>query len=98
VTLFVVALQLLVLASTLPTQGAAQNVQGDPSTVACTFENPKFAGQCVENVTPDENQSPVQACNVVLSCLNNPRCVKIYCNATTLRAGWTLVSAQPVDQ
>jgi len=60
--------------------------------VDCTFANPRYAGSCVEQVTPAASQTPVQACQVILACLNDTRCVKNYCRATTVRGGWSLVS------
>jgi hypothetical protein len=60
--------------------------------VDCTFSNPRYAGQCVEQVTPTSRQTPVEACRVILDCLNDSRCVKTYCKATTLRGGWSLES------
>jgi len=66
-----------------------------PATVECTFEHPGYAGTCVEQATQEETQTPRQACEVILSCLNDARCVKTYCQATTLRGGWTLTSAKP---
>ena len=99
-TVVVVALQLLVLVSNLQPQVSPGAMQGPPeggryvgmlvveqSTVACTFDHPDYAGQ-----------TPMQACGVVLACLNDTRCVKTYCGATTIRGGWRLVSAKPVDQ
>ena len=65
--------------------------------VDCTFSNPRYAGSCIEQVTPTGNQTPVQACRVVLDCLNNSQCVKTYCNATTVRGGWTLVEPRQED-
>jgi len=66
-----------------------------PSAVECTFEHARYAGTCVERVTPEEKQTHLQACQAVLGCLNDTRCVKTYCNATTLRGGWKLVSPKP---
>ncbi|HXW04950.1 MAG TPA: hypothetical protein VD833_06955 [Vicinamibacterales bacterium] len=66
--------------------------------VDCTFSNPRYSGNCVERVTPGEKQTPVQACRVVLGCLNDPRCVKTYCNATTIRGGWILESPKPDER
>jgi hypothetical protein len=37
---------------------------------------------------------PRQACEVILSCLNDARCVKTYRQATSLRGGWTLRSVK----
>lgn len=67
----------------------------DRSAAECAFEHAQYAGRCVERVTPAEKQTPLQACRAVLACLNDPRCVKTYCNATTLRGGWRLVSPNP---
>ena len=64
----------------------------DADQVACTFSHPQYVGNCVEKVTPTGKQTPVQACRVILDCLNNSRCVKTYCQSTTIRGGWTLVS------
>jgi hypothetical protein len=64
----------------------------------CVFEHPRYAGSCVEQVTPDDSQTHLQACQAVLACLNNPQCVTSYCQATTLRGGWTLASPKPAPQ
>lgn len=63
--------------------------------VECTFSNPRYSGKCVEQVAPDDKQTPRQACTAILDCLNNPRCVKNYCSATTIRGGWVLESPEP---
>ena len=63
-----------------------------PPALECVFEHPRYVGSCTEEVTPQENQTHLQACRAILACLNNPQCVKSYCQATTLRGGWTLVS------
>lgn len=63
-----------------------------PRSVDCVFTNPQYAGTCVEQVTPEKAQTPVQACRVILNCLNDTRCVKTYCQATTIRGGWSLES------
>jgi hypothetical protein len=62
--------------------------------VTCTFANPAYAGDCVEKTTREEKQKPAAACGPILDCLNNPRCVKTYCQSTTVRQGWTLKSAK----
>jgi len=61
-----------------------------PIAVTCTFANPSYAGDCVEKTTRTEKEKPAAACRPILDCLNNPRCVKNYCQATTIRQGWTL--------
>jgi hypothetical protein len=67
----------------------------DQATVECAFQHPRYVGTCVEKVTPEKDQSHLAACRVVLACLNDTRCVKTYCQATTIRGGWTLVSPKP---
>jgi len=68
------------------------------SALECVFEHPRYVGSCVEEVMPQDNQTHLQACQAILACLNNTRCVKSYCQATTLRGGWTLVSPEPAAQ
>lgn len=63
-------------------------------TVTCTFSNPGYSGPCAVSETTPRSVSPDAACKQVLACLNDVRCVtKTYCNATTVRGGWKLVSA-----
>jgi len=90
---------LLLLAISLsgPAAGGPMAPVARPA-LACVFEHPRYVGSCTEEVTPQENQTHVQACQAVLACLNNPQCVKSYCQATTLRGGWTLVSPEPGAQ
>ena len=33
-------------------------------------------------------------CSRVLSCLNDARCIRTYCNATTIRGGWKLETVE----
>ncbi len=85
----------LVLAATLAgmnARGAA--AQSGTVQVTCTFSNPAYAGSCVETTTRTEKQKPSAACRPILDCLNNPNCAKSYCQATTVRQGWTLKSAE----
>ena len=65
-----------------------------PIEVTCTFANPSYAGDCVEKTTRAEKEKPAAACRLILDCLNNSRCVKNYCQATTVRQGWTLKKAE----
>jgi hypothetical protein len=75
--------------------GPALLSQGDGKKVECTFSNPQYAGKCVEQATPQKRQTPVQACQPILECLNDVRCVKTYCQSTTVRGGWSLDSPKP---
>lgn len=72
--------------------GPALLTRGGSGPIDCTFSNSRYAGKCVERVTPAARQAPVQACRVILECLNDTRCVKTYCQATTVRGGWSLES------
>ncbi len=93
----------LVLASALvaATAGAASGPRAasqqppQPSiAVTCTLANPSYAGDCVEKTTRTEKEKPAAACRPILDCLNNPNCVKNYCQSTTIRQGWTLKKAE----
>lgn len=84
---------LLLLAISLPGPAAGEPVA--PPALECVFEHPRYVGSCVEQVTPEDDQTHLQACQAILACLNNTQCVKSYCQATTLRGGWTLVSPRP---
>jgi hypothetical protein len=62
--------------------------------VTCTFANPAYAGDCTEKTTRTEKEKPAAACRPILDCLNNPNCVKNYCQGTDVRQGWTLKKAE----
>ncbi len=59
----------------------------------CVFSNPGFAGRCTETTGVPADSSARQACEAILGCLNDAACIKSYCEATTIRLGWTLESA-----
>ena len=65
-----------------------------PVEVKCTFANASYAGDCVEKTTRESKEKAAAACQPILDCLNNPRCVKTYCQSTTIRQGWTLKGAE----
>jgi hypothetical protein len=85
--LLILTLHLFIASAPIPASG-----------LECVFEHPRYVGSCVEEVTPEQNQTHLQACRAILACLNNPQCVKSYCQATTLRGGWTLVSPRPATE
>jgi hypothetical protein len=85
-----VILQMVAASAGLAVRGA----EAPTLKVSCTFTNPAHAGSCVINATRKQDEKPAAACKPILDCLNNPRCVKSYCDATTLRQGWKLVSAK----
>jgi hypothetical protein len=64
------------------------------TTATCVFVNPAFAGKCTETATVAAGSTPTQACQVILQCLNSVDCLKTYCQATTVRQGWTLELAK----
>ena len=74
--------------------GVPRAALAPPIDVTCTFSNPSYAGDCGEKTTRQEKQKPAAACQPILDCLNNPRCVQAYCQSTTVRRGWKLESAR----
>lgn len=83
------ALTLVLSGSPAPSPAGAP-----PSQATCTFTNPGYSGKCVENAEIAEGSNAQQACQAILSCLNNVDCLKTYCSATTIRTGWRLESAK----
>lgn len=65
-----------------------------PARATCVLTNPAFAGKCTETAEVPEGSTPRQACESILSCMNNVACTKTYCQATTIRQGWKLESAE----
>lgn len=82
------------LAFALALPATPRGVAAPPVAVTCTFSNQSYAGDCVEKTTRTEKDKPETACRPILDCLNNPRCAKSYCQATTVRQGWTLKKAE----
>lgn len=78
---------LLVLSASL--RGAAQAPEAT-YTAECVLSNPAYSGRCTVSEESPKAATPRKACEAVLSCLNDPRCSKTYCNATTIRSGWKL--------
>ncbi len=64
--------------------------QGAASTVTCDFRNPGYSGWCRVTKQLLPGKRPRGFCAQVLACLNDVRCIKTYCNATTIRTGWKL--------
>ncbi|MGE5346827.1 MAG: hypothetical protein ACM3JH_12810 [Acidithiobacillales bacterium] len=62
--------------------------------VTCTFSNPSYSGDCHQPASATPDQTANDACQAILACLNDVQCIKTYCNATQIRGGWHLVSAQ----
>jgi hypothetical protein len=64
--------------------------EGSGRTVTCELSNPAYSGWCRVTEKLARGASPGRVCEGVLACLNDPRCVKTYCSATTIRGGWKL--------
>ena len=60
------------------------------STVTCAFSNPSYSGWCRVTQQHPQGAPPRVFCSRVLACLNDSRCSRTYCNATTIRGGWKL--------
>jgi hypothetical protein len=88
----------VLLAAILASGPAASPAQegGGAATrpVTCTFSNPAYSGHCKVSASAAKEQTPADTCQEILSCLNNVQCSKTYCNATQVRGGWKLVSAE----
>jgi hypothetical protein len=65
-----------------------------PARATCVLIHPAFAGKCTETAEVPEGSTARQACESILSCMNNVACTKTYCQATTIRQGWKLESAE----
>jgi hypothetical protein len=77
----------------LSSGSAPQPAADSPRTVTCVFRNPGYSGQCIQNQEIAAGSTAQQTCETILSCLNNVHCTQTYCQATTVRGGWTLESA-----
>ena len=61
--------------------------------VVCGFRNPSYTGLCEERAPYEQGKKLEAICKPILDCLNDTRCIKTYCGATTIRQGWVLESA-----
>lgn len=92
------ALAALLAAVLAPSPAAGQHetevgTRQAPAGATCVFTHPAYSGKCTQNVEVAEGSTANDACSMVLDCLNDVRCTKTYCNATSLRGGWRLESA-----
>src|SRR5512140_820447 len=88
---------LVAIASVSVAAPSAQKMSqsADTYTVECTFTNPAYSGQCTVSEDMPRSLSVRASCNRILGCLNNNQCItKTYCNATSIRSGWKLVTAK----
>ncbi len=82
------------LASGPAASPAAQENAPATRPVTCAFSNPSYSGHCKVSASATREQTANDVCQEILACLNNVQCSKTYCNATQIRGGWQLVSAQ----
>ena len=61
--------------------------------VVCGFRNTSYTGLCEERTPYVQGRKLDALCKPILDCLNDTRCIKTYCGATTIRQGWVLESA-----
>ena len=85
-----VILALLLAAGSVTFAVPAQ--EKDPPVV-CGFRNASYTGLCEERTPHVQGRKPDALCKPILDCLNDTRCIKTYCGATTIRQGWVLESA-----
>jgi hypothetical protein len=76
----------------------ATDTEAGTAQAKCSFSNPAHAGDCVEVTEVAKDSTARDACMAILDCLNDSRCVKVYCNATNVRQGWKLVAVEPLDE
>ena len=90
--LFWVVVLLALFAATRGRAASGDSQSG--GTATCVFTNPAYSGACTQSTPIAAGSTAAQACQSVLSCLNNAQCEKTYCNATTVRGGWQLESVK----
>ena len=74
--------------------GSLEALQDKEPPVVCGFRNQSYAGLCEEQAPYEQGKKLEALCKPILDCLNDTRCIKTYCGATTIRQGWTLESAK----
>jgi hypothetical protein len=89
----VLGLTMIVTMPSAPSQNHQSVQDGKDRAITCVFVNPGYSGSCTETTQAPSRQPASEACQPILTCLNNPQCAKTYCGATAVRSGWTLESA-----
>jgi hypothetical protein len=84
----------IALARSAPRQAAAEGQTAKGSSVTCSFSNPGYSGFCRQTQSLGKGASAAKVCSGILRCLNDVRCVKTYCDATTIRGNWKLESVE----
>jgi hypothetical protein len=92
------ALAALLAAGLVPGPAAGQHeapagTRQASAKATCEFTHRAYSGKCTQSVDVAEGATANDACAIVLDCLNDVRCTKTYCGATSLRGGWKLESA-----
>lgn len=70
--------------------------RAEPTMALCVLSHPSLPAPCTEAVPLPPGGTAQDACSAVLACLDDPRCIKTYCQGTTIRQGWALESARRV--
>jgi len=71
-------------------ESSPSTTAGAAPTVTCDFSNPGYSGWCRVTKELRPGKRPRAFCSQVLACLNDVRCIRTYCNGTTIRGGWRL--------
>jgi hypothetical protein len=77
-----------------PPAGSVAASQEKEPPVVCGFRNQGYTGLCEERTPYVKGKKLEAVCKPILDCLNDTRCIKTYCGATTVRQGWVLESAK----
>ena len=84
------------IGATLFHRAAAAEPPAPTANETCVLSNPAYSGKCTVTVDVPKGSTGLAACREVLGCLNDSRCLRTWCNATTVRGGWKLESpAEP---
>ncbi len=84
----------IAFARNAPRDPAAEARTSKGATVTCSFSNPGYSGFCRQTQPLARGASPAKVCTGMLRCLNDVRCIKTYCDATTIRTNWKLESVE----
>jgi hypothetical protein len=77
-----------------PLAASAVAAQDKEPPVVCGFRHASYTGLCEERTPYVKGEKLETLCKPILDCLNDTRCIKTYCGATTIRQGWVLESAR----
>jgi hypothetical protein len=84
---------LLAAGVTVVAVAVSGSAQDKEPPVVCGLRNQSYTGLCEERTPYVKGKKLEALCKPILDCLNDTRCIKTYCGATTIRRGWVLESA-----